>query len=190
MKEKNLRQSLGMSQADYAIFLKVSESLVSLEEIGKRTYPSEVIMRKTNFLKKFREVEKTMPLLTQENFVESIRQLMGADSQVETELQKWKGDMEMQEKIVAGKIFKRGRARNKIWENLQICWKAYIFLKSNYSDDADEGEKSMLEAARINHEIKLEENCLRLNKIDFEIVKLNAELAEIKKRLEIDKGKT
>jgi hypothetical protein len=179
-----------MSQAHYAIFLKVSESLVSLEEIGKRTYPSEVIMRETNFLKKFREMEKTMPIMTQENFVESIRQLMGADSQVETELQKWNGDMEMQEKIVAGKLFKRGRSRNKIWENLQICWKAYIFLNSNYSDDADEGEKSMLEAARINHEIKLEENCLRLNKIDFEIVKLNAELAEIKKRLEIDKGKT
>ena len=107
-----------MSQADYAIFLKVSESLVSLEEIGKRTYPSEVIMRETNFLKKFREMEKTMPIMTQENFVESIRQLMGADSQVETELQKWNGDMEMQEKIVAGKLFKRGRSRNKIWENL------------------------------------------------------------------------
>ena len=48
----------------------------------------------------------------------------------------------------------------------------------------------MLEAARIIHEIKLGENCLRLNKINFEIEKLNAELAEIKKRLEIDKGKT
>ena len=184
MKEKNLRQSLGMSQADYAIFLKVSESLVSLEEIGKRTYPTAVITRETNFLKKFREAEKTMPLLTQENFVESIRQIMGADSQVETELQKWKEALEMQEKIVTSKLFKRGRARKKSWEILQISWNAYLFLKSNFPDDADEGEKSMLEAARIIHEIKLGENCLRLHKIDFEIEKLNAELAEIKKRLE------
>ena len=190
MKEKNLRQLLGMSQADYAIFLKVSESLVSLEEIGKRAYPTAVIIRETNFLKKFREAEKTMPLLTQENFAENIRQLMGADSLVETELQKWKGDLEMQEKIVASKIFKRGRARKKIWENLQICWKAYLFLKSNFPDDAEAGEKSMLEAARINHEIKLEDNCLRLNKIDLELAKLNGELAEIKKRLELDKDKT
>ena len=92
--------------------------------------------------------------------------------------------LEMQEKIVASKLFKRERARKKSWENLQISWKAYLFLKSNFPDDADEGEKSMLEAARIIHEIKLGENCLRLNKINFEIEKLNAELAEIKKRLE------
>ena len=184
MKERNLRKALGMSQAEYAIFLKVSESLVSLEEIGMRSYPPPTITKETNLYTKFIEAEKAMPPLNNENYLASIRTLVGTENSVETDYQKWKEDLKMEQKILSSKLFKLGRKRKKMWDQLEISWKAFLFLEANLSDFADEGERLILDAARYNNKSKMEAFCLRLNQIDFGLAKLNATLGEINKWLE------
>jgi len=48
----------------------------------------------------------------------------------------------------------------------------------------DKWDKLFLDATRLRNKLNLEENCLLLNKIDFELAILNRELAELRKRLE------
>ena len=174
---------MGRSQEFYALFLGVSESLVSLEEIGKRSYPTKAIMKEADLLAKFKEAEKAMPLLTNENYLESIRALKVVNGYVEIEYQKWRVDLEMEEKIMNSKLFKMGRKRVKCWENLQVSWKAFLFLKDYLPEVTDEGDKLFLNSTMLRNDLSLLDNGLRLNQIDFELAKLNAELAEIKKRL-------
>ena len=173
--EHNIRKALCMNQEDFARLLKVSLSLVSLEEINLRKYPNAASSKATDILRAFLKAEKEITIPRSENYISMLMTKVGANGsfqEVLTEQKKNHSRKLTKAKLV---ILKLELEREKLFEKFEDLWKALEFLEKYLPTVTDDHDQKLLENARFFVEFNVEKAGLRLLEIDADLLRLQAE---------------
>jgi transcriptional regulator with XRE-family HTH domain len=65
--KQNLRTALGLSQEEFALLFRDSESLVSMQEFGRREFPTEAAIKNTRRLTEFHKAKSGFLMLQTDN---------------------------------------------------------------------------------------------------------------------------
>lgn len=178
--DQNIRQALCMSQEAFAVLLSVSESLVSLRELGLRRYPHEPYMKEMGLLQAFLQAEPEIPLPNDANYAAMLRTKMGNQPSFLQGFAKQKRSLEHKLRKAQHGIFTLSHERERRFEKFQDLWLAMQFLEKHMPTVADEHDSKFLGNALFLATWNAEKEGRRLMQIDSDLILLHAEETALK----------
>jgi transcriptional regulator with XRE-family HTH domain len=179
----NLRTILGLSQSDFAGLLRVSESMVSMEEFGTRDFPHEAFMKNITWFTLYHQVEAEFPKLDFESALENVLENWKDEGFKELVL-KWYRKKENEKGNADFQISKLIRKLDELKPKLEQAWKALHFLDILLPKVEDDWDKKKLEYCRKVNIWNAQKWVLEIKQLEWELNKWQKEAAHLSEWLE------
>lgn len=189
--KQNFRNSIGLSQHDYAVLLRVSPSLVALEEMGIRDYPPEKGLLDITWFTAFLKMEPNFPPLDIENcLAQALTKVEPFEKDwVNKRLRNLKSQIKKNE--IDNQRLNKSLATNE--KNLIHAWKAIHFLEVYHPTLEDPTQKRVFKFAldiSLDNLIKaaktIHQNRADLKRLNQELTWLEEEILKCKQILGLD----
>lgn len=173
---QNLREALGLTQAEYAGFMRVSESMVSLVEINRRRYPGDSFFKANRLLDEWLRIYPTVEVPAGPTLLDKLDEAIqseqiwgypfnGLKTKIEKELKSMRTELSGMENTI-----------ENLQEDFDIQYHALAFVTMYSNPNATRLEQTMLALALEKAKIKATDLWLLLLVAEAEMAGLQAEI--------------